>query len=331
MGVFLNIIFISLVGTYLLNPAVAADYCEILPTRSYNEYFHVAADYHFDPSIANIEDQLAAALRFKRNGNYYASFKALEALSFKSNNASVHFNLGQYYRQGIGVEKDFNFAASYYTHAGLLGSKKAQVNLGLLYYEASLKAYKLYSTSPQPMGKLELVEQALYWLLTAISMGDNNVKPLVEQIVDKPEYLKVYLENYPGFLPQDNPVLDHLSKFHFSVNGQFQILQSMVQARSKYQRKINEQLFDKLLELKCLLLRMKHFNRFGLNRYLFINRDKLVELVQEIELLAKNKRLKFKSKSVLEKFKHQMGGWHTISIPFIYIKLKEKVFMNNLR
>lgn len=44
------------------------------------------------------------------------------------------FNLGQYYRQGIGIPPDINEAILFYTRAAELGHTGAQLNLGSLYY-----------------------------------------------------------------------------------------------------------------------------------------------------------------------------------------------------
>lgn len=64
------------------------------------------------------------------------------------------FNLGQYYRQGVGIPPDINQAILFYTRAAELGHTGAQLNLGSLYY---------FHVADAPN-----VEQAMYfWQLAA--------------------------------------------------------------------------------------------------------------------------------------------------------------------
>lgn len=52
----------------------------------------------------------------------------------EQDDADALFNLGQYYRQGIGIQPDLDQAVLFYQRAAELGHTAAQLNLGSLYY-----------------------------------------------------------------------------------------------------------------------------------------------------------------------------------------------------
>lgn len=54
----------------------------------------------------------------------------------RKGDANAMFNLGQYFRRGIGIEPDLQQAQAYYQQAAELGHVGAQLNLGTLYYFA---------------------------------------------------------------------------------------------------------------------------------------------------------------------------------------------------
>ena len=65
-------------------------------------------------------------------GNYETAVKEFTALA-KDGNASAQYNLGQFYRRGLGVTKDYGEAAMWYLRAAEQGHNKAQYNLGKMY------------------------------------------------------------------------------------------------------------------------------------------------------------------------------------------------------
>lgn len=52
----------------------------------------------------------------------------------EQNHAQAQFNLGQMYRQGIGVRQDFAQAFAWYAKAAEQNHAQAQFNLGVMYY-----------------------------------------------------------------------------------------------------------------------------------------------------------------------------------------------------
>jgi len=65
-------------------------------------------------------------------GDYETAVKEFTALA-KDGNASAQYNLGQFYRRGLGVTKDYGEAAMWYLRAAEQGHNKAQYNLGKMY------------------------------------------------------------------------------------------------------------------------------------------------------------------------------------------------------
>lgn len=65
-------------------------------------------------------------------GDYETAVKEFTALA-KDGNASAQYNLGQFYRRGLGITKDYGEAAMWYLRAAEQGHNKAQYNLGKMY------------------------------------------------------------------------------------------------------------------------------------------------------------------------------------------------------
>ncbi len=75
----------------------------------------------------------------------------------ETGDANALFNLGQYFRRGIGIQPDPQRARGYYQQAAELGHAGAQLNLGTLYYFAPDKPN---------------LEQVLYWWGKAAHQGE---------------------------------------------------------------------------------------------------------------------------------------------------------------
>ncbi len=71
-------------------------------------------------------------------------------------NANALFNLGQYFRKGIGVDRDLDQARQFYQRAAELGHPEAQLNLGTLHFFA---------------GDAPDYDQSRYWWLKAARQG----------------------------------------------------------------------------------------------------------------------------------------------------------------
>jgi len=77
--------------------------------------------------------------------------------SARQGDADALFNLGQYFRKGIGIEPDLEQARHFYQQAAERGHAGAQLNLGTLYYFASAE--------PD-------LEQVRYWWQQAAEQGE---------------------------------------------------------------------------------------------------------------------------------------------------------------
>jgi TPR repeat protein len=77
--------------------------------------------------------------------------------SAREGDADALFNLGQYFRKGIGIEPDLEQARHFYQQAAELGHAGAQLNLGTLYY--------FVSAEPD-------LEKVRYWWQQAAEQGE---------------------------------------------------------------------------------------------------------------------------------------------------------------
>ena len=81
-----------------------------------------------EPAVADYDEGLAAF----NAGNYLLALKELNPLAEKGN-ATAQYFYGFMYSRGLGVDRDYGVAASWYERAAQQGLAKAQNNLGYLY------------------------------------------------------------------------------------------------------------------------------------------------------------------------------------------------------
>lgn len=67
-----------------------------------------------------------------KKGSYAAALKEWRPLAAKGN-APAQYNLGQMYKRGVGVKRNYPTAFSWFTRAAQQGYAIAQVDLGLMY------------------------------------------------------------------------------------------------------------------------------------------------------------------------------------------------------
>ncbi|WP_106590610.1 SPOR domain-containing protein [Marinobacterium halophilum] len=119
----------------------------------------------------------------------------------RSGDVNAMFNLGQYFRRGIGMEPDLQQARLYYEQAANKGHAGAQLNLGTLYYfgpdkpnlervaywwekaalqgeaKAQYQLAVLYLKLPEPRE-----QDALAWMTLAERNGDDRAKRALVQL-----------------------------------------------------------------------------------------------------------------------------------------------------
>lgn len=79
-----------------------------------------------------VQVQLGSAASDYNRGDYPDAWFRFWTLALDGN-AVAQFNLGQLYRQGIGIPADLQLARYWYAEAAAQGHAYAQYNLGLLY------------------------------------------------------------------------------------------------------------------------------------------------------------------------------------------------------
>lgn len=77
--------------------------------------------------------------------------------SAEQGNASAQYNLGQLYREGLGVTQDYKEAEKWYRKAAQQGFRDAHYNLGFMYYEG--------------YGVPQNYKEAMRWYLRAAEKG----------------------------------------------------------------------------------------------------------------------------------------------------------------
>ena len=103
---------------------------------------------------ATAEDSLDTALKLHGKKDYTAAFEIFNILA-NNGNTAAQANIGYYYDNGYGVEKNSEEAVRWYKHAAKNGNIHAQFNLGIMYeigagvtkdYE---KAYKWFNMAAE--------------------------------------------------------------------------------------------------------------------------------------------------------------------------------------
>ena len=103
-------------------------------------------------------------------GDYATALKEFMPLA-EQGDASAQYNLGQIYRQGLGVPEDYKTAVKWNTLAAEQGHAKAQYNLGVTYALGQ--------------GVIEDKVYAHMWANIANSNGHENGKKLMEFLLEQ--------------------------------------------------------------------------------------------------------------------------------------------------
>ena len=103
-------------------------------------------------------------------GDYATALKEFMPLA-EQGDASAQYNLGQIYRQGLGVPEDYKTAEKWYILSAEQGDAKAQYNLGVTYALGQ--------------GVIEDKVYAHMWANIANSNGHENGKKLMEFLLEQ--------------------------------------------------------------------------------------------------------------------------------------------------
>jgi FOG: TPR repeat, SEL1 subfamily len=139
-------------------------------------------------------------------GDYATALKEFMPLA-EQGDASAQYNLGQIYRQGLGVPEDYKTAVKWNTLAAEQGHAKAQYNLGMMYdngqgvlqdYKTAVKWYILSAEQGHAKAQYNLgvtyalgqgvIEDKVYahmWANIANSNGHENGKKLMEFLLEQ--------------------------------------------------------------------------------------------------------------------------------------------------
>ncbi len=278
----------------------ASESCQLFPLESYTPTYQISSEYIFS-SEENLTE-IAEILSQKQGGHYQQMFLDMQALVKRESHASAFYNLGQFYRLGIGTEIDVGFAIENYFDAALRGSDKAMINLSILLDEAIQNKVDLPQTLYIPANKA----YSLYWLLVAISVvKDKSVKAGLEKILNTrlidEEYQAEFANSYPNYnLDNKNPVYQ-LSQATLLFKSQFDsIFIKKVKATN---------LIGHLNTLDCLLKTAMHFIKLNKADYMISSKAVIDEIVEKSIVELKKLKRSVKDKQEYNKFLNSLENW----------------------
>jgi len=307
----------------------ATYYCEIYPTRSYTGNYTFSPDLHFD---ANASEQIHKTLELKAQANYEHAFADMSQLAESSDHPVAYFNLAQFERKGLGTSRNWLLAREHYRKAALRGSLKAQVNLGLLTYQmdGALIEGQNPNTIPEALQTQDRKE-ALYWLLTAISLGERHLDEFLEQMIQqKPEYDELLQDKYPRFLDENQMVYSHIDRMLNFLHSRRGELYDKVKTYYERSREVADRITIQLGQVECLLKKMKHFYRFNETDYLLQVHSQLLDILDETYSLFQRRDLKLSAERLRRQFRRAIRRWVDELIPEIYEQLKYETEIKNI-
>ncbi len=277
----------------------ASDNCRVLPIESYNANYEVFTDllYQGDKNLTEIADVLS----LKQQGEYQKMFEAMKALASTSNHSYAYYNLGQFYRLGIGTPVDISFAVENYFEAAIRGSEKSIVNLSLLLDRAVQDGVTAFPALLIPIDKA----YSLYWLLTATTtVEDKSIKQQLEALLQErladASYQEILTANYPHF-NTENP--------YKKLLGQTILFSSSFSTAFRARAPVGL-LIKNLNSLTCQLETHLHFYKFNRTGYLHVHRQGLENTVEStIDVLKRLRSHTTKNKDDYKKYLNSLEKW----------------------
>jgi hypothetical protein len=294
-GLFKVLVVFLLIGTGVS----ASDSCRILPIESYNANFEVFDDLLFQGE-KNLTE-IAEVLSLKQQGEYQKMFERMKELASTSNHSYAYYNLGQFYRLGIGTPIDISFAVENYFEAAIRGSEKSIVNLTVILDKAVQDGVTAFPALLVPIDKA----YSLYWLLTATTtVDDRAIKKqlealLAERLTDA-TYQEILSTNYPNF-NTENP--------YKTLLGQTILFSSSFATTFKPRAPVGL-LVKNLNSLTCQLETHLHFYKFNKLGYLSTHRQSLERTLDStLDVLKKMRPHTTKNKDDYKKYLNSLEKW----------------------
>lgn len=280
--------------------ARASESCQLFPIESYTSSYQIRSEY-VSSSQANLVE-IATILSLKQNGQYQKMFLDMQSLVNRENHPSAFYNLGQFYRLGIGTESDEGFAIENYFEAALRGSDKAMVNLSILLDEVLRDQVELLPTLYIPITK----EYSLYWLLVANSVvRDKSVKAGLEKILENrlmdEDYSAEFARSFPNYNLNINNPVNKLSQATRLYKSQF--------ATVFIKKAKVTDLIGHLNTLDCLLGTTLHFIKFNKLDYILQNKIRIDEAVESSITAMRKLKRSVKDKQEYNKFLKSLENW----------------------
>ncbi|MCB0349300.1 MAG: SEL1-like repeat protein, partial [Bdellovibrionales bacterium] len=217
------VVVVGVIFQLFYNLANANPLCSILPIDSYDNASNIYTSLEYKAEKNATE--IATILSLKQYGEYKAMFEGMKEIAHETSHPQALYNLGQFYRQGIGTSINIDFAIESYFEAASRGSDKAAVNIALLIDDAVRSNHIAIPTLLVPLSK----EYSLYWLLTAQRMSESAViakslDSITQKRLQDPVYLTELKRNYPNFYNKENPyqkILDSMNSFQSNFKVTF--------------------------------------------------------------------------------------------------------------
>ena len=137
-----------------------------------------------------LEQQFQQGFEATTRGDYQTAFKLWLPLA-EQGNASVQFNLGVMYEDGLGVKQDDFEAVKWYRQAAEQGYEKAQFNLGNMYHygrgvkQDDAEAVKWYrKAAEQGHAKAQFILGGLYLLGKGVQVNKSLAKEWLGKACD---------------------------------------------------------------------------------------------------------------------------------------------------
>lgn len=293
-------LFVGVVIQFIIALANASTTCSLLPIDSYSDSSEPYQSLTY--SAEKNPTEIADILSLKQSGEYKLMFDRMREFALHTSHPQALYNLGQFYRQGIGTAVNFDFAIESYYEAAMRGSDKAAVNLAVLMDEAILKGHASIPTLLVPLTK----EYSLYWLLTAQRMTESatiakSLDSLTQQRLQDPTYASEFTKNYPNYNNKQNPyqnLLDQMNSFQSNFNVIFKKNAQL------------DSLIANLNALRCLLQLNIHFYSFNKLSYLELRKTEVQERTLSTLSALQRLRSQVNDRNEYKKLKFVLEKWN---------------------
>ncbi len=241
----------------------ALELCFLYPTQSYISSTAVHSEFETKNNFPLLDE----INLLKYSARYTEYHQALIEHTETSNHPSLHFNLGQSFRLGIGVEVDLLQAMDHYQKAALRGESKAALNLALLL--------------DQEFGAST---DALYWFLIAFLMGETQLEQLFQNLFNQNVYFSYLRRDYPYFFSAASETTKSFEVLRSKLSSRFKNLDQIFNTRGdEYASQRISALAEQRRELNCHLKVAHYFYQMNQETWAYERLQMASEVAEEIQ------------------------------------------------